>query len=301
MTRAFDLQGHRGARGLFPENTLEGFRTALGVGLDTFELDVGLTADGVVVVHHDPAPHPDIARDPDGAWLKAPAPKLRDLPYADLARYDIGRLRPGSGYAARYPAQRPHDGARIPRLADVLAIDPTVRFNIEMKTDPRHPDRSADPVALAEAVLQAVDAAGVLDRVMVESFDWRGPRHLRRIRPDLRLAWLTSAETVSDAAQWWDGPHPSDFGGSVPRAVAAEAAGRTTPDIWAPEQVDLTADTVRQAHACGLGVVPWTVNQPARMRQLIAWGVDGLITDRPDLGRVVLRQVGLPLPPVRPD
>jgi glycerophosphoryl diester phosphodiesterase len=297
--RSFDLQGHRGARGLFPENTLEGFRAALAVGVDTFELDVGMTADGVVVVHHDPCLNPDIARGPDGIWLQDPAPRLLDLTAEDLAQYDVGRLRPGSFYAARYRDQTPVDGARIPRLADVLRIDPDVRFNIEMKTDPRRPGLTPDPVTLADAVMAEVDAAGVLARVIVESFDWRGPRHLRVARPEVRLAWLTSAATVADAVRWWGGPHPGDFGGSVPRAVAAAGGPRVVADRWAPDHSDLTEAAVQEAHALGLAVLPWTVNQPKRMRALIDWGVDGLITDRPDLARRVLREAGLTLPPVR--
>lgn len=291
---AFDLQGHRGARGLFPENTLEGFRAALAIGVHTFELDVGLTADGVAVVHHDPALNPDIARGPDGAWVTPPGPLLRDLSFAALARYDVGRLRPGSPTAARHPAQQPHDGARIPRLADVLRIDPAVRFNLEMKTDPLHPGRTPDACVLADAVMAEVDAAGILGRVTVESFDWRGPRHLRRTRPEVRLAWLTTAATVRDAAIWWDGPQPADFGGSVPRAVAAEGG-----PVWAPDHLDLTEAAVAEAHALGLSVLPWTVNEPAEMRRLILWGVDGLITDRPDLARDAMRAAGLEVPPVR--
>jgi glycerophosphoryl diester phosphodiesterase len=297
--RAFDLQGHRGARGLFPENTLEGFRAALAVGVETFELDVGLTADGVVVVHHDPALNPDVARGPDGIWLKGPTPRLLDLTTAELARYDVGRLRPGSFYAARYRDQMPADGARIPRLADVLRIDAGVRFNIEMKTDPRRPGLTPDPASLADAVMAEVDAAGVLARVTVESFDWRGPRHLRTTRPEVRLAWLTSPATVADAGRWWGGPHPGDFGGSVVRAVAAEHGRGLAADHWAPDHKTLTEAAVQEAHALGLAVLPWTVNRPRRMRRLIDWGVDGLITDRPDLARVVLREAGLPMPQVR--
>ncbi len=294
-TRGFDLQGHRGARGLFPENTLEGFRAALAIGVDTFELDVGLTADGIAVVHHDPALNPDVARGLDGAWLTPPTPLLHDLTLVALQQYDVGRLRPGSAYAARNPEQLPHDGARIPRLDAVLRVDPAVRFNLEMKTDPPHPSHTVDASTLADAVMAEVDAAGILSRVTVESFDWRGPRHLRRTRPEVRLAWLTTAETVRNAAVWWGGPQPADFGGSVARAVAAEGG-----PIWAADQTDLTAAMVREAHDLGLQIVPWTVNQPERMRRLIAWGVDGLITDRPDLARIVMHEAGLPLPPVRP-
>jgi len=115
--KAIDLQGHRGARGLLPENTLEGFAAALAIGVDTVELDVGMTADDVVVVTHDAMLNPDITRTADDAWLAKRGPAIRSLRAADLAQYDVGRIRPGTAYAALYPDQAPRDGARIPTLA----------------------------------------------------------------------------------------------------------------------------------------------------------------------------------------
>jgi glycerophosphoryl diester phosphodiesterase len=275
MTRRIDIQGHRGARALFPENTLEGFLAASALGIEAFELDVGMTADGVVVVSHDPALNPDLTRDASGAWLAGRGPMIHSLTYAALCGYDVGRIRPGSRTALLFPDQAPADGARIPTLAAVLAALPAARFTIEVKTDPAHPDWTAPPQALTGAMLSVVDAAGAAGRVIVESFDWRVQRHVRRTRPDIRLAWLTRAGTVRDAALWWDGVIPSL---SVPACVAAEGG-----PIWAPDHNGLTQAQIREAHGLGLLVLPWTVNQPADMRRLISWGVDGLISDRPGL------------------
>jgi glycerophosphoryl diester phosphodiesterase len=210
-------------------------------------------------------------------------PLIRSLCLAELAVFDVGRLRPGSATASQFLDQQPHDGARIPSLADVLSFDPDVRFMIELKTYPDHPARTVPPEAMANAVLAVVDQAGVADRVVIESFDWRGPRHVRRTRPAMKLAWLTSPTTVREAALWWDGPTPNDFGGSVPRAVAAEG-GQT----WAPHHADLTSAQIEEAHALGLAVLPWTVNAAEDVRRLVAAGVDGLITDRPDIARHAL-------------
>ena len=295
MTHSIDLQGHRGARGLFPENTLAGFAGALAIGVDALELDVALTADDVVVVTHDPTLNPDITRTAAGEWLAQRGPRIRALHAAELARYDVGRIRPGSAYAALYPQQTPCDGARIPTLAEVLRIDPAVRFNIELKTFPSGAGAAMDGAGMADAVVAVADACGIASRIAVQSFDWRGPRHLRRTRPDIRLAWLTRSAIHSEARAWWDGPHPSDYAGSVPRAVAAEGG-----PIWAPDYLDLTADSLAEAHGLGLLVVPWTVNRAEDMRRLIRWGVDGLISDRPDLARSALADAGLPLPPPRP-
>ena len=265
------VQGHRGARGLFPENTLEGFLSAAALGVRAFEVDVLLTADGVLVVHHDAALNPDIARDENGAWLDGKGPLIRDMRFADLQRYDVGRLKPGSKAAALSPDQMPHDGARIPTLEAVLKALPYASFTVEVKAYPCHPTPTAPAEVLADAAMAVIDAAGARDRCVVESFDWRAPRHLRRTRPDVRLAWLTGPDTVS--ALWWDvEPLPS-----VPASVAREGG-----PIWAPYHAALTESDIRAAHALGLLVLPWTVNQPEDMRRLIGWGADGLITDRPD-------------------
>jgi glycerophosphoryl diester phosphodiesterase len=274
MTRRIDIQGHRGARGLFPENTLEGFLAARALGVTAFELDAGMTADDVIVVSHDPALNPEITRDASGAWLSRRGPTIRSMTYAALRGYDVGRIRPWSRTSFQFPEQTPLDGARIPMLADVLAALPGARFTIEVKTDPTHPDRTAPAHVLADATLAVIDQAGAAARVIVEAFDWRVQRHIRRTRPDIRLAWLTRAETVRNAAVWWDRPAS---GQSVPATVAAEGGG-----VWAPDHTGLTEPLIQEAHALGLFVLPWTVNRQEDMRRLIGWGVDGMISDRPD-------------------
>src|SRR5262245_65828837 len=108
----FDLQGHRGARGLRPENTLAAFRYALGLGVTTLELDCGVTKDGVVVVSHDSLLNPDITRGPDGQYLAKAGPAIVDLTYEELQKYDVGRLRAGSDYASGFPTSRPWTGSR---------------------------------------------------------------------------------------------------------------------------------------------------------------------------------------------
>jgi glycerophosphoryl diester phosphodiesterase len=283
MKRSIELHGHRGARGLYPENTLVGFAGALAIGVDTLELDVAMTLDDVVVVSHDPALNPDITRTLDGAWLARHGPRIRTLRAGELAGYDVGRIRPGSAYAAAFPDQAPRDDAYIPLLKEVLRIDPDVKFDIELKTFPSQPEVTVDGATMAVAVLAVADATGTSGRITMQSFDWRGPRHVRRTRPGIRLAWLTRAAMLPRARVWWDGPDPSDYGGSVPRAVAAEGG-----PIWGPEHVDLTEESLAEAHGLGLLVIPWTVNWPDDMHRLIGWGIDGLITDRPDLARAVM-------------
>lgn len=290
---SLDIQGHRGARGLLPENTLPAFARALEIGVTTLELDCGVTRDGVVVVSHDRTLNPDLARDARGQWLGSPAPAIRNLTYAELQRYDVGRLLPASAYAQRFPRQQSIDGARIPRLADVFALvqrsgNDRVRFNIETKISPLHPDETATPEVFVRALLQVIREARFEQRVSIQSFDWRTLQIVQKEAPAIPTVYLTAMDTSPgnvrpDATAWTAGYQAIQFGGSLPRMV--KAAGGA---VWSPYHAELTREALKEAQALGLRVIPWTVNDEADMRRLIDWGVDGIISDYPDL----LRQVG---------
>lgn len=295
---AFDLQGHRGARGLAPENTLAAFERALEIGVTTLELDVGITADGVAVVAHDPALNPALTRDGSGRWVTGPGPALRSLSVDQLQRYDVGRIDPTSPYAGTFATQTPRDGQRIPRLAQVfervkqLGAD-GVRFNIETKINPTRPDETASPEVFVNAIVREARDAGLIGRVTLQSFDWRTLQIAQGIEPALQTVYLSiqtaNNDNIRDGA-WTAGFKLADHG-SVPRMV--KAAGGA---VWSPNAGALTEALLKEAQALGLKVIPWTVNAPADMQRFLDWGVDGLITDYPDRLREVMRQRGLPLP-----
>jgi len=306
--KPFDLQAHRGGRGLAPENTLAAFARALSLGVTTLEMDLGVTADGVLVVSHDPELNPDLTRDAQGRWLERPGPPLVQIPYALLSTYDVGRLRTGTPYAGRYPEQAAADGQRIPRLADVFALagkalNSAVRFNVEIKSDPRKKVPTLAPETFAEAVVRVIREHRMESRTLVQSFDWRALRHLRQVAPDIALACLTVQRPGDDNVEAWQPGAPvtlggldvDTFGGSVAKVV--QAAGCA---VWSPNALDLVPAAVAEAHSLGLSVVPWTVNDPHQMEALIGHGVDGLITDRPDRLRDVMKARGLALPPATP-
>jgi glycerophosphoryl diester phosphodiesterase len=304
---AFDLQGHRGARGLAPENTLPAFARALSIGVTTLELDCGVTEDGVVVVAHDRRLNPDIARGTDGRWLVGRTRTVHELSFHELQRYDVGRLRPGSDYSRRFPEQRRMDGVRIPKLEDVFELarrahNDEVRFNVETKLSPLASDETAGPDEFARAVIQVVRASHVERRTTIQSFDWRTLALVQREAPEIATAYLTSdADNVRDVGSgpspWTNGIRFADHR-SVPKMV--KAAGGT---IWSPNYRDLTEALAKEAKALRLQVLPWTVNDPPDMERLIGWGVDGIITDYPDRLRDVMAARGLALPrptPVSP-
>ena len=291
--QAFDVQGHRGARAVAPENTLAGFRAALAAGATTWELDTGLTRDGVVVVMHDRRLNPDTTRGPDGAWIVAPGPTLASLTLDELRAYDVGRLRAGSRYAGLWPAQRAIDGERVPTLDDVFELarrdaPASLRFNIETKLSPLAPDETASPQALVDALLSVIDRHGLRERVTVQSFDWRTLALVQRRAPGVATAALSSQQpgldTIASGA-WTAGLDLAAHAGSVPRLV--KTLGAT---IWSPNFRDLTPQRLAEARALGLRVIPWTVNEPADIERLIAWGVDGLISDDPALVLRVLKK-----------
>ena len=305
---SFDIEAHRGGRALRPENTLQSFANALSMGVDTLELDMGVTRDGVVVVSHERGLNPDLARAPDGKYIPAEIPFIK-LTLAQVKQYDVGQIRPGSAYAARFPEQVAIPGTRIPTLAEVFDLvrrsgDRHVRLNIETKIDPTHPEESLDPQHFVAAVLDLLRREHFSDRVMIQSFDWRTLQLVQKQAPEIPTVYLTEqsgsdSNVHTDAASVWTaGFEPRDHGGSVPRAIKA-AGGK----IWSPDYADVDARSIAEAHQLGLPVIVWTVNQPEDMARLIDMGVDGIISDRPDLLRAEAARKGLPLPrpaPVSP-
>ena len=300
-----ELQGHRGARGLWPENTLAAFAGALELGVSAVELDCGMTRDGVLVVTHDPDLNPDLTRAADGRFLAATGPRIFDLTYPELQSYDVGRLKPGSAYAARFPEQQPVDGERIPRLADVLALvrsrgSGRVRVGLEVKTFADQPQLTAAPEVFAQALHGIVEATGTLALVSFMAFDWRVLAAVQRLLPQAATVALTEQQAPGDTvgigaprpSPWLGGLDPARFGNSVVRLVKATGAG-----TWGPDYQDLNAQRIAEAHEAGLRVVPWTVNAAADMERLLALGVDGMTSDRPDVLRVLLQSKGLPVPP----
>jgi glycerophosphoryl diester phosphodiesterase len=302
---AFDLQGHRGARGLMPENTLEGFATTLSIGVTTLELDLAITKDGVVVVSHDTHLNPDHTRGPDGAFLNGKGPAIRSLTLAELKRYDVGRLKPGTAYGASLPEQRAADGATIPTLAEVFALvrragADHIRFNIETKITPESGAEVADPETFAAAVVREVLKAGLQERVSVQSFDWRTLSAVSRMAPEIARSCITVERQWRDNLQrggrggspWTAGLDIDDFEASAPRLVKAAGCA-----IWSPMFQDLSRVELAEARSIGLKVVPWTVNDRPQMERLIRAGVDGIISDYPDRLRAAMQAAGLPLPP----
>ncbi len=290
---AFDLQAHRGGRGLAPESTLAAFRNAAALGVTTIETDLAVTKDGVLVLSHEPRLTPDLVRGADGKWLEAPGPLIHSLTLAELKRYDIGRLNPGRKYAQQFPQQEAADGETFPTLGELFAFGgPDMRFNIETKIDPTKPQETVTATQFAQMAVDAVRGARMEHRTTIQSFDWRTLVEAHKLAPEIETVCLTvesqSMNTVAPQPSPWLAGFDVKPGGSL--LQQAKAAGCAA---WSPFWRNVTADSIAEAHGLGLKVIPWTVNNPDDMARLIDQKVDGLITDYPDRGLKVLAEKGL--------
>jgi glycerophosphoryl diester phosphodiesterase len=302
----FDIEAHRGGRALFPENTLVSFANALSMGVSTLELDIGVTKDGVIVVSHERGLNPDLARGADGHYVAAPGTPFVQLSLDEVKQFDVGQLRPGSTYAAQFPGQHAVPGTRIPTLKELIDLvrrsgNDHVRLNIETKIDPNYPEESPGPERFVALLLELLRAEKFEDRVMVQSFDWRTLQLVQKGAPKIPTVYLTVQggrdPTVfrDKASEWTAGFNPAEHGRSIPRTI--KAAGGA---VWSPYIRDLTPELVSESHALGLAVVVWTANQEADMARLIDIGVDGIISDRPDILRKVAAEQGIALPAAFP-
>ncbi len=322
---AFDLQAHRGGMALTVENTLPAFGAALDLGVSTLEFDVQITADGHAVVAHDRDPSPVTCLDTGPAFpgdpafpYVEPATHIRDLTLAQVRTIDGGSLRHPD-----FPGQRLAPGARIPLLSEVLDLvrergAGAVRLSIELKVEAATPEQTAPREEFVQVVVAGVRAAGMVERTSIQSFDWGTLMRVREVEPGLPIVALTNGARFLEPggegrSPWLGGLDIDDFTGSLQERYVAAAhsfgADAVSPVHGDPQRrtVDdpdylpfTTAELVDAAHAAGMQVVPWTVDHPSTLRALIKLGVDGVITNRPDMARAVLDECGLPLPPAYP-
>ncbi len=290
----FDLQAHRGGRGETTEESLRAFAKAIELGVTTLELDIVISKDGQPMVWHDPVIEADKCTDTAPAFPGDPqfpyvGKQVNHLTLAQLRTLDCGKL------LAAYPDAEVVQDNTIATLPEVFALADSyraaVRYNIETKVEADNPGKSAPPQQFVDVILAAVRTAGKTDKVEIQSFDWRTLPMVRAAEPAIPLVALWDDTTFTPGSPWLDGIDPA----VVPDPVAA--AQRVGATILSPAYALCDAALVERAHAQGLRVIPWTVNDETAMRAQIEAGVDGLITDYPTRLRAVLAELGMPLPP----
>ena len=297
------IHGHRGARGLAPENTLAGFACACAVGVHGLELDVLISADEKIVVHHDARLNTDLCRDAAGNWVTGRTPAIYTLTEDEIRTYDVGTIRPGSEQETRFPSQQGVNGEPIPLLSDLViwwqSLSPyRPVLNIELKSDPRYPDESPDPLDYALIVVSELKKWDLLDSVWLQAFDWRLLQAIQRLSDDAFTGYLSSERdhdaTVSKEGEspWLAGFDPCRFSSSLPQAIQA-AGGR----FWGPAFGDLSKAGVQEAQTLGLSVHTWTLNENDAFQRAIDLGVDGMTSDYPDRARAALHSAGFSVAP----
>lgn len=304
------IYAHRACRGLLPEQTLPAYIEALRLGTDYIDMDICMTKDNVLVVTHDLALNPDLTRNSTGEWIKDRIP-VRNLTLKELQKYNVGMLKPGTKYASFFPYQKPISFTPIPTLTDVVdcvkkIAGDHVGFQIEIKTDPNHPELTATPKQFAKAVYTFLKEADILNRTEVQAFDWRCLIELNKLDPSIKTAYLSdrTTEVMNDTEKgtWMAGHLPKDYDYSLPKMVK-QLGGY----CWEPFEMDLTKELLDEAHQLGLKVVAWgwpeeekTEFNYDQVTKLIDWGIDGLISDRPDILRGILAARGYKIPVTQP-
>lgn len=283
------VQGHRGARGMFPENTLDGIEYALKAGTGVIEIDILATSDGEIVVSHNAHLHPDTTQNKAGDWLAHQDVALRDLTLAELQTFQIGHTRDGSHYRQRFPEQCALDNAQVPTLRDVMRLMSRPEYLsswliIEVKSDPFDPG-AIGPMSHFVARLDALMRDSNMERrSVVQSFDWNFCLEMQKHSPDCAISCLSrvgpqGTDSVSNI-------HPdSRWIGSMAHALDTqslpEIIHQIGGQIWAPYHADTCKEDVETAHQLGLLVIVWTVNDNESAQRMIDCDVDGIITDYP--------------------
>ncbi|MCY7349265.1 MAG: glycerophosphodiester phosphodiesterase [Cytophagaceae bacterium] len=277
QTQRLDIQGHRGCRGLMPENSIPAFLKALDLGVTTLELDVCISADKQVVVSHEPYFNAAFTTKPDGSPVAKSEEKTLNLyrmPYSEIKKYDTGqRGNVGFPEQQKLPAHKPLLREVI-EAAEAQAQKTgraKPRYNIEIKSEEKEYDVSQPPVAgFCDLVYAEISALLPTDRVTVQSFDFNVLKHWKQKTDAGQYKKIALAALVN--TQGPDG--------------AVKALG-FRPDIFSPYHILLSRGKVDTAHKLGMKVVPWTVNDTENMQKLVDWGVDGIITDYPDRAKTL--------------
>jgi glycerophosphoryl diester phosphodiesterase len=290
----FDLQAHAGGRGEATGESLRAFAKSLELGVSTLELDINLTKDHQPLVWHDPVIESQQCSDTGPAFAGDPSyPYVGKLVY-DLTLAQIRTLDCGKP-ASQFPRAEVVRGNKIAVLPEVFSLTDSyradVRYNIETKVAADHPAISAQPQEFVDVVLAAVRAAGKVDRVEIQSFDWRTLPLVRQAEPSIPLVALWNEHTWVPGSPWLATVNPDVVGDPVIGAMMVGAS------ILSPEYSLVDRALVDRAHSLGLSVIPWTVDDANDMRTQIAVGVDGIITNYPAVLRTVMAELGMALPP----
>ena len=276
------IYGHRGARGVLPENTLESFKYLFENNIHAYETDILISKDFIPVITHDFRLDPSYTKDINDNWIEDENIKIIDLTYDQILQFDVGTLNKLSKYGRKFINQKSLQNQKIPKLSELLKLtsDNIVEdllINLEIKSTPIEKNLTPEPDEMVKIIIDEVSRSNLEDRIIYSSFDWRVLREIKERDSKIPRAYLTSGARgkIYDKSPWLDFT-PLHNGVELPELIKALGGS-----AWHPNYKDVNKEIVQISHDKGLPVNVWTVNRESDMLRMIDYGVDGIMTDYP--------------------
>ena len=276
------IYGHRGARGVLPENTLESFKYLFENNIHAYETDILISKDFIPVITHDFRLDPSYTKDINDNWIEDENIKIIDLTYDQILQFDVGTLNKLSKYGRKFINQKSLQNQKIPKLSELLKLtsDNIVEdllINLEIKSTPIEKNLTPEPDEMVKIIIDEVSRSNLEDRIIYSSFDWRILREIKERDSKIPRAYLTSGARgkIYDKSPWLDFT-PLHNGVELPELIKALGGS-----AWHPNYKDVNKEIVQISHDKGLPVNVWTVNRESDMLRMIDYGVDGIMTDYP--------------------
>ena len=276
------IVGHRGARGLFPENSMVGFENILKMGVTLIELDVVFSKDKTPIITHDHTINPSTSRDVDGEFVNENI-KVSSLTVEQIKNYEIGRLDLDSDYGKRFPEQAQLDGIYMPTLQELFEKMQQPEFEqmrlmVEIKSEPNY--SSQDRENIASLVIKQIREANLSNKVLLHSFDWLLLSEFKKKDPKITTSFLTKKGYQNESENYYPSQvfmqDAAGYSNSVPEKISALGGS-----VWCPYFKDITRDRLLSARENNLIVVVWTLNERDDIEAMIELGVDAIVTDYP--------------------
>ena len=276
------IYGHRGARGVLPENTLESFKYLFENNIHAYETDILISKDFIPVITHDFRLDPSYTKDINDNWIEDENIKIIDLTYDQILQFDVGTLNKLSKYGRKFINQKSLQNQKIPKLSELLKLTSDnivedILINLEIKSTPIEKNLTPEPDAMVKIIIDEVSHSNLEDRIIYSSFDWRVLREIKERDSKIPRAYLTSdvKGKIYNKSPWLDFT-PLHNGVELPELIKALGGS-----AWHPNYKDVNKEIIQISHNKGLPVNVWTVNRESDMLRMIDYGVDGIMTDYP--------------------
>ena len=275
------IYGHRGARGVLPENTLDSFQYLFDNDIKAYETDILISKDLVPVITHDFRLSPSMTKDSEGNWIEDEDIKIIDLTYDQISKFEVGSLNKLTKYGRRFLNQKKLPNQKIPKLSQLLDLttknnNSNLIINLEIKSTPVQENLTPSPEMLAKIVLDEVNKSSLIDKIIYSSFDWRVLREIKNYNSEIPRAYLTQDQrNIYDQSPWMDFT-PLHNNVDLPKLIKAHGG-----KAWHPYHKNINEKNIKIAQSENLPVNVWTVNKEKDMLRMIDYGVDGIMTDYP--------------------